>query len=515
MKIVSVAQMQTIEESADTKGLSYDAMMHQAGAGVAVWVAENLPLESGVVGLVGSGNNGGDTLIALQHLSKLGARTVAFLAKDRGEDRLITDYLDQGGQVVDISQKMHLALLTAALQPGTIILDGILGTGLRLPLRGVLQEVMAEIYQAVNKRSGGLVVAVDCPSGMDCDTGEVSEVTLRAAHTLCMAAIKQGLLKHPARDYVGRLHWIDIGITDIREHLPKALPELVDAEWVRHFLPDRPSSGHKGTFGTCQVIAGTEAFTGAAFLTGKAAYRAGCGLVDIATLSCVQNSLAGTLVEAVWTVLPELSGGYAPQGAEMLKQGLHKKDSLVLGPGFGLAESTQGFLRQLVQNIPDSCPVLIDADGLKLLSRLDRWWEKLPEEVILTPHPGEMAVLTGLSVDEIQTNRWGIASQYAQKWEVTVILKGAVTVIATAKGGLFINSVSDPSLATAGSGDVLSGLIGGLLAQGGSSEGASLAGVWLHSQAGLAAKQALGTDRSVTALDILNEIPTVFRNVTQ
>jgi NAD(P)H-hydrate epimerase len=279
---------------------------------------------------------------------------------------------------------------------------------------------------------------------------------------------------------------------------------------VRDFLPERPSFGHKGTFGTCQIVAGTRAFTGAAYLAGKAGYRAGCGLVDIASLPIVHKCLAGTLVEAVWTILPEDSEGYAPLAAEILEGKLQHADSLILGPGFGLAESTKAFVYQLLERTPDKCPVLIDADGLKLLSRHERWWEKLPENAILTPHPGEMAVLTGLTVDEIQADRWGAASQFAQKWGVTLILKGAMTVVATGKGNLFINPISDPSLATAGSGDVLSGLIGGLLAQGVSPKAASIAGVWLHSQAGIMAGKRLGTATSVTAVDILDCIAEVI-----
>ncbi len=513
MKIVTVEQMQAIEKSADAKGLSYTQMMHNAGMGVGAWVRAHLDVRSGVVGLVGSGNNGGDTLIALTSLAMHGVRTTAFLAKLRQDDPLLAAFTDFGGQVVDLTEGENTDLLQAAIQPGTVVLDGVLGTGLRLPLRGSLREVMVRVQTAVNKRPGALVVAVDCPSGMDCDTGEVSEVTLKARVTLSMAAVKQGLLKHPGRDYAGQLRTIGIGISDIHDHISESLPELIHAGWVRKTLPERPSYGHKGTFGTCQVVAGTRAFSGAAYLTGKAAYYAGCGLVDVATLPGVQNHLAGNLIEAVWTVLPEKAEGYDPQGVETLAEKMPKAEALIVGPGFGLAESTEAFLHQLVETIPEQCPVLIDADGLRLLSRLDRWWEKLPEKVILTPHPGEMAALTGLTVEEIQSDRWTAASRSAQNWGVTVVLKGAGTVVALPDGDYFVNPVIDPSLATAGSGDVLSGLIGGLLAQGESPKGAAIAGVWLHAQSGIKARENLGTEISVTAVEILNSIPEVFRSL--
>jgi ADP-dependent NAD(P)H-hydrate dehydratase / NAD(P)H-hydrate epimerase len=510
MKIVTVEQMQAIEKSADEQGLSYDSMMHNAGHGIANWVVENLSLANGVVGLVGSGNNGGDTMIALTWLAKLGVRSIAYLVKDRGNDPLITTFYEQGGQVVDISQNQHLDLLQTSIRPGTIVLDGILGTGLRLPLRGVLKEVMGSIREVLISRPGVPVIAVDCPSGTDCDSGEVSNVTFTAEHTLCMAALKKGLLEYPGRAYAGKLHLIEIGITDLDKMITDPLPEMITEKDVRKVLPNRPVHGHKGTFGTCQVIAGTEAFTGAAYLTGAAAYRAGCGLVDIATHKSVQQSLAGQLIEAVWTILPDFEAGYLPDDVDLLEEHLQQADSIVIGPGFGMAESTRGFIDRLVRKLPHECPVLFDADGLKLLSQLGHWWEYLPDTAILTPHPGEMAVLSGLSVDEIQSNRWNVAKAYAKRWNVVLILKGAQTVIAVPNGDLYINPVGDPSLATAGSGDVLAGIIGGLLAQGASSEGASIAGVWLHSQAGLAAKQALGTNVSVMARDILDKLSNVF-----
>ena len=511
MKIVSVEQMQAIERSVDAGGLSYEQMMNNAGRGVASWVCHNLNLQRGVIGLIGSGNNGGDTLIALKDLAQRGFRTTAFIVKQRGEDPLIQDYLLHGGSLIDLSENQNMAFLEASLEAGTNILEGVLGTGLKLPLRGTLFDVMGNIYQRVKKRPDTVVIAVDCPSGIDCDSGEVSDVTLPAQHTLCMAAIKQGLLIHPGRSYVGNLHLVKIGISEIESHLSDSLPEMINKNLVVKHLPSRPDSGHKGTFGTCMVIAGTKAFTGAAFLVGKAAYRSGCGLVNIATLPDVQSALAGNLIEAVWTVLPEKDGAYAIESLAILKEKLTAVDSLVIGPGWGLQDDTREFLEALLGIIPKSIPTLFDADGLKLLKNIERWWERLPKNSILTPHPGEMAVLTGLDVQEIQSNRWRIAQDYADQWKVHLILKGAVTVISGPSGELLINPVSDSVLATAGSGDVLSGIIGGLLAQGASSIDACTVGTWVHSQAGVAARRQLGSDVVVTALDISDAISEVFK----
>jgi len=513
MKIVSVDEMQAIEKSANKSGISYAKMMENAGRGIAEWIYHRTSARQGVVGLVGSGNNGGDTLIALKALSSRNIRTFAFMVKDRGNDPLIDAYINAGGVVVDLSQNRNFDQLQAAILPNTVILDGILGTGLKLPIRGALNDVMGNIHKRLQNRSDAFKIAIDCPSGVDCDTGEVSDVTTASDITLCMAGVKQGLLKHPARSLCGELQSIDIGITQFSDVIKKQLPEMIEASFVKKNLPQRPVTGHKGTFGTCLVLAGSQAYTGAAYLTGKAAYRAGCGLVNIGTLGSVQASLAGQIIEAVWTVLPGMDGNYDPEGIDLIEPVIAEVESLVVGPGWGMSDENARFLRKLLQVIPDHMPTLFDADGLKLLKKLENWWELVPEKSVLTPHPGEMSVLTGLDIDQIQANRWGIAQEYANRWQVSLLLKGAVTVVAAPEDALFINPVSEPALATAGSGDVLSGVIGGLLAQGVDETKAAALGAWLHGRAGEIARDQLGSDISVTAMDILEGIPTAFKKV--
>lgn len=511
MKIVSVKQMQEIEQSADSSGLTYDAMMQFAGHGIADWLFTQQNCSRGVIGLVGSGNNGGDTIIALTHLAVRGIRTIAFLVKQRDKDPLIETYVEVSGVVVDISENQNFDLFDASLIPGVIILDGILGTGLKLPLRGLLHDVMGNICKRLENRSDVLKIAVDCPSGIDCDTGAVSDVTITADHTLTMAAMKRGLLHHPARSVAGEFHLISIGISDISQHTNNALPTLIDMLLVSSIIPERPDDGHKGTFGTCLVCAGSTSYVGAAYLTGKSAYRAGCGLVHMLATNHLHQSLSGSLIEAVWTVLPEDSMGFDAKHHSALQKVLTSTDSLVIGPGWGVAISRTTFLALMLSILPESTPTLIDADGLRALCQLPDWWGLLPKLSVLTPHPGEMAFMTGLKIDEIQSNRWQIALDYAKKWGAIVVLKGALTVIAHPEGELFINPVSESALATAGSGDVLSGAIGGLMAQGMSSLDASILGVWLQSHAGKIASQTLHSDFSVTATDILNALPLAFQ----
>lgn len=510
MKIVSVEQMIASEQAANRAGIAYETMMDRAGRGVAEWVLAHLDCRLGVVGLVGSGNNGGDTLIALTGLSARGLRTGAFLVRPREENALVEAYLAQGGVVIDLSAGQSLAYFQAYLDEGAVVLDGMLGTGFRLPLRGALAQVMAEIQSCIQQQPGLQVVAVDCPSGVDCDTGEASPLCLPASHTLTMAAVKQGLLKPPANALAGEIHRIDIGISILAGGPAATLPEMVDRQMAAGILPERPEAGHKGTFGTALILAGSRPYTGAAYLSGKAAYRAGCGLVQMATLPAVQRGLSGRLIEAIWTLLPEKGGGYDRSGAGRLESALNTVQSLALGPGWGLQDENQAFLEALLPLLPPNLPTVIDADGLKLLSKIPHWWEKMPAHSILTPHPGEMATLTGLSTAEIQSQRWEIAQQFAQKWRVVLVLKGALTVIAMPDGRRFVNPVSDSALGTAGSGDVLTGIIGGLLAQGLAQDQTALLGVWLHGQAGQISHQRLGGPQSVTALDILDAVPAAF-----
>lgn len=510
MKIVSVAQMQSIEKKASQAGISYETMMFNAGSAVADWVIQHLDATRGVVGLVGSGNNGGDTLIALKRLGERGFRTLAFLVRPRENDPLVHAYQEIGGVVVDLTEKENLPYLNAALLPGVILMDGMLGTGFHLPLRGSLMTLMTQIQLIIKNQSQIQIVAVDCPSGLDCNTGEAAPQCLKADFILTMAAAKKGLLRSPGNDLARKIHLMDIGIGEPEQYLSEPLPELIDAKITASLLPKRPPEGHKGTFGTCLLVAGTQQYTGAAYLAGKASYRAGCGLVNVATLPAVQESLSSRLIEAVWTILPEMGYGYDPAGVDILQQHLEKADSIALGPGWGLHASNQQFLEALLSVLPSGLPTIIDADGLKLLSSIEQWWQKVPTQTILTPHPGEMAYLTGLSIKDIQANRWEIAAKFASEWHVTLVLKGALSVIALPDGELLINPISDSALGTAGSGDVLTGLIGGLLAQGLKAQKAAILGVGLHGKAGIQAHHDLGDSASVTAVDILDSLPTVI-----
>jgi NAD(P)H-hydrate epimerase len=349
-----------------------------------------------------------------------------------------------------------------------------------------------------------------------------------------MAAIKQGLLKFPAFDLVGELLVADIGLAEDLPSWAKVRHHVADPEMIGAFLPARPDDAHKGTFGTALIAAGSVNYTGAALLAGKAAYRAGAGLVTLAVPAPLHGALAGQFPEATWIILPHEMGVVSASASDVLAKNLDRATALLVGPGFGLEDATREFMESLLkggasarksagrlglvreagskeeQKTVALPPMVVDADGLKLLAKIDGWPKLLPADSVLTPHPGEMAVLTGLEKAVIQQDRLGTARKYAAQWGHVVVLKGAFTVIAASDGRTSVIPVATAALARAGTGDVLAGIIVGLRAQGVEAYEAAVAGAWIHAQAGIAAADRLGNTASVLAGDVLEAIPDVL-----
>ena len=532
MKFVSVEEMVAIEKEADASGHTYAKMMAQAGFGLAQAVLEEYGYlaEEGVLGLIGSGNNGGDTLVALAHLFEEGWKVSACIVRPRPEDDPLVKRLEKaGGAIYDLGDKPDLKKLAALLGEHALLLDGVLGTGIHLPIKGELSRVLKFVKERLEEIDAPpIVVAVDCPSGIDCDTGEAAPECIPADLTVTMAAIKQGLLKFPAYNLVGDLQLVGIGLPENGEALEawRAVRAFVpDAEWVRQVLPPRRLDSHKGTFGTALVVAGSTNYTGAVLLAGEAAYRVGAGLVTLAVPTPLHTALAGHIREATWLLLPHEIGVIAPEAVDVLRDNLDRPTAMLIGPGFGMEDATAEFVSRLfggeskssggrigfvhrpsqsgTHSTSDLPPLVIDADGLKLLTRLEDWPSYVPAPAVLTPHPGEMSVLTGIPVPEIQADRLGIARRFSKEWGHIVVLKGAFTVIAAPDGQSAVIPVATPALARAGSGDVLSGLIVGLRAQGLEAFPAAVAAAWIHGYAGLEAAQKLGNTASVLAGDVL------------
>lgn len=536
MKLVNVAEMKAIEQEANQKGVSYENMMERAGKGIAEVIKRYAPIiaEKQVVALVGGGNNGGDAILTLLELHEAGCKGYVYLARQRENDPLIVRLQASGIEIGLYEQDSEKRELFAALQNADFVIDGLLGTGIKLPLK----PEFADIIAAVNAEHFHFkVISVDCPSGIDCDTGEVAADCITADITVCLQAIKVGLLTFPAYQYVGILEVVDL-------HLPPGLEaeiavnrEVATAECVAKLLPKRPLQAHKGTFGTAMIIAGSINYTGAAHLAGHAAYRIGAGLVQMAIPGPIYAALAGQFPEATWLLLPHEMGVIHASAAKLVLQHLEKVTAILIGPGWGVEDTTREFLEKLIsgkmqserkrsgigfvmmdadEEIPSKNllpPMVIDADGLKLLAKLNDWPLSLPQKTILTPHPGEMSVLTGLTVAEIQNKRMEIACKYARDWGHVLVLKGALTIVAAPDGRTCINPIANPALARAGTGDVLAGIITGMLAQGIPQYEAAVAAVWIHAQAGIEASEKVGHPASVLAGDVVDAIPRVLSHL--
>jgi hydroxyethylthiazole kinase-like uncharacterized protein yjeF len=558
IKIASVDEMRCIEQAADAAGVSYDDMMQHAGRAVAEVVLMRAPEAKRVLALVGPGNNGGDALVAARVLAEANIEAVCYLLKPREEDdRVFASTVEAGVRIELADDDSRWRVLRRLLDEADVILDGLFGTGLQLPLRDSAQKLLSQAKGALAARlaesrcaamhplspppprpsNSPLVIAVDCPSGLDSDTGEFDPVGIPADVTVTFAAVKRGQLIFPGAGAIGELIVADINVPEGLPELKEIRAELVTAEDVAEWLPSRPCDGHKGTFGKVIVVAGSVNYTGAAVLAGEAAYRSGVGLVTMAVPQLIYPILAAMLPEAVWLLLPHDVGVIKSDALEILLAELDQVDALVLGPGWGREEETLAFLQGLLsadhkgkrgtlgflareeshegkdhaaRGLP---PLLIDADGLNLLAQIQDWPSMVPPNTILTPHPGEMARLCGLALDDIQANRMGIAAQYASEWHSVIVLKGAYTVIGSPDGRLAVMPFASDALASGGTGDVLAGCIGGLLAQGLDPFEAAVVGTYLHGLAGVLASQEIGNTRSVIAGDVLRALSSAITRV--
>jgi hydroxyethylthiazole kinase-like uncharacterized protein yjeF len=385
----------------------------------------------------------------------------------------------------------------------------LLGTGIKLPLKDEISVVLEQsllIMEDMDDRP--YIIAVDCPSGVDCDSGDAALECIPADLTVTMAAVKHGLLKLPAFEFVSDLAVVDIGLPDDLVSFHDLRTEVADYDLVAGLLPERELDSHKGTFGTALIAAGSLNYTGAALLAGTAAYRVGAGLVTLAVPEPLHTVLAGQIPEATWVLLPHETGFISEKASEILLNHIHRATAFLLGPGLGSHISTRKFIETMLSTV--KLPAVVDADGLRHLAQIQDWHKKLFPLAVLTPHVGEMSALTGLSKEEIQANRNEIALKYAKEWGHVVVLKGAFTVIASPDGKMTIIPVASPALAHAGTGDVLAGLIVGLRAQGLDAYSAAVAGAFIHAEAGLIAAKDLGTTVSVLASDVLNSVADVM-----
>lgn len=552
MKVVTVEEMRRIEAASDAAGHSYGAMMEQAGQAVADAVRQRREVQGKhVLVLVGPGNNGGDGLVTARHLADAGALVTCYLLKPRNPAKDQNFGLLQERQVATIPAKedSKWRKLRRFLREADVIIDALLGTGARLPLRGTLADmldwttrVLAERnhshrqqltplagHSAPVDRRAPFVVAVDGPTGLDYDSGALDGLAIPADLTVTFAYPKVGHFRFPGAGALGELVVADIG-TDPALAADTAL-KVVESEMARAMLLPRPPDAHKGTFGKALIVAGSVNYTGAAYLAAAAATRAGAGLVTLALPAAIHTAVAARLTEATYLLLPHELGVIAGTAAQVLAERVDEYDALLLGPGLGRERETASFVRAILncegqgrrrlgfsstkdeETAPSALPPLvIDADGLNSLADIEDWPKLLAAGSILTPHPGEMARLMACAVGDVQADRIAAAQSQAAAWGHVVVLKGAHTVVAAPDGQTAIEPFANPGLATAGTGDVLAGTIVALRAQGLGAFEAAAAGAYLHGLAGELACRELGA-AGMVAGDVLRRLPQAWANV--
>jgi NAD(P)H-hydrate epimerase len=512
MKIVTAEQMRQIDAQCVRNGTPVSVLMENAGRAIAEETLKYLGTLEGhhILCLIGAGNNGGDGLVAARYLREQGAHIAMYLCAPRpADDKNLALALEKGVTCVEAAKDAGLKQIDEFAAGATCVIDALLGTGRMRPLEGVFKSALKKINSQRQKRKL-TIIAVDLPSGMDADTGAVDPACPFADLTVTLAFPKPGLFNFPGAERVGRLKIADIGI-------PASLADPINTElmtdaWAASALPRRPAGANKGTFGRVLVGAGSINYVGAAYLACSGAMRVGAGLVTLATSASLEPVLAARLSETTYLPLPESRPGVTSvEAAAVIQRQCGRYNTFLLGCGLGQNAATVEFASALLLK-PGLPGLVLDADALNILARLPDWWQGIAADAVLTPHPGEMSRLTGLSVDEIQKDRSGIACRFAAAWRKTVVLKGAYTVIAAPDGHCRVSPFANPGLATAGTGDVLAGCIAGLAAQGLPLFEAACLGVYVHGTAGEMVRDLLG-DTGMIASDLLPVMPQAIKKL--
>jgi len=505
MRLVTAAEMRAIDRAAiEECGVAGRDLMERAGAAVARAAHAYLAPKGRVVAACGSGNNGGDGYVAARRLCAEGvdARVVSFAPPEslRGDALAVREAAERAG--VPILDEPPPEALEAG--PGDVILDALFGTGLSRAAEGAPALAIARIE--VLRQRGAKVVAVDVPSGLSADTGRPLGPCVHADATVTFGFHKRGLVLHPGPAYAGEVLLVDIGLP---ARATAAVPvgcELLTEEGVRALLPARPPETHKGQAGRLLVVAGSPGRSGAAHLALLGALRGGAGLVTLASRGEVLPYALAGRPEAMSVALPG-EGALGADDLDALLAAAKGVDALVVGPGIPRGPETGALVRSLVEGA--GVPAALDADALTALAEGPGGAAGLRARVVLTPHPGEMARLSGRTVAAVQADRIGLAVEAAGAWGCVVVLKGARTVVAAPGVPPAIVPTGNPGMASGGTGDVLAGLVGALLASGLSPFAAARVAAFAHGAAGDLAAERFG-ERGLLASDLADELGPVW-----
>jgi len=513
MKLVSPQQMNMIDSCAiNEHGIPGVLLMERAASAVA---DEAVKMLSGLLKpkasvVAGCGNNGGDAFAAARLLKRSGVEVSVFLAgaKDRIKGDALVNYnilANTGINVEEIQDEDALGMLSREFENCGLIIDGIFGTGLARDVDGISKKVIETI-----NASGKPVLSIDIPSGIDGTTGQVRGACVKADLTVTFCLPKLGLILHPGCEYTGRLVVADIGIPQQAVEKQDINMELIDGSLVFGMLPERHANSNKGDYGRVLIVTGSTGMTGSGCLASMSALRSGAGLVYAAVPASLAGIYGSNLIEPI--ILPLEDSGKGSLTAKSIPgilEIMERMNVAAVGPGLSVTDDIKEIVREIITHA--AIPLILDADALNALSSDVSILKKRKAKTVLTPHPGEMARLTGISIDKIQKDRISTARGFSQEYGTVLVLKGSRTVVALPDGRVFINPTGNPGMATAGTGDVLTGIIAGLCAQGMDAADAAVAGVYLHGLAGDFAASELGM-YSMVAGDIIKYLPEAFKS---
>jgi NAD(P)H-hydrate epimerase len=514
MYLVTASEMQEMDHRAiQDFGIPGMVLMENAGRGATRFFLEQFPhIENHRVGVIaGRGNNGGDGYVMARYLKQKGVSVTVYLlataSRVQGDAAANLKFLKPLDiPLVELSNESLFSQHQSEMAGLDVWIDAILGTGLKSDVSGLFKTVI-EFINGLDKP----VFAVDLPSGLNSDTGQVCGTCIRARATATFAFAKTGHLIYPGTQYTGVLSIVDIGIPLPIVEDVKPRQRLLTADLIQSYLPLRAPDAHKGTTGHLLVVAGSPGKTGAAAMTSMAALRSGAGLVTLGIAQSLNAVLESHVLEAMTAPLPETQPGVLGKSAfKIIYNFMEGKKCVALGPGLGQAEET----KRLVQKIVESCPIplVIDADGLNNLTGKTRILKDARAPVILTPHPGEMARLADTTISTVQQDRITCARDFAAANNVHVILKGAHTVIAHPDGQVFINPTGNAGMASGGMGDILTGIVAGLITQGIAPQQACRLGVYLHGTAADSISQKMGP-YGYLAGDVVEAIPGEIKKI--
>jgi NAD(P)H-hydrate epimerase len=526
MKVLTAAQMREADRlTTERYGISGLELMENAGAAITECLREKFAdlAQRKILVLCGKGNNGGDGLVVARKLKEFGGKAVVFLFANpgsvEGDAAANLKRWQQGlGEYYVMTSESEWESARPALDEADLIVDALLGTGLRGPVEGLLGKVIENLNAARARRRGKMVVvAVDMPSGLASDSQDFGGPVVAADFTVTLTAPKVGLLVLPHSPCCGELLVRDIGTPpELLESDSHLKIHWIDAAEFRALPLRRDPVANKGTYGHALIVAGSLGKSGAAILAARGTLRAGAGLVTVATPRDVLPIVAGGLPEMMTAPLLGTESGSA--SLRNLDYGtfdeiLRGKSVLAIGPGLSTQNETQQFVRQVVGKA--EAPIILDADGLNAYAGMaEALNERRASAIAMTPHPGEMARLLGIPVKEVQARRLDVALEAAGRWRAHVILKGFHTILATPTGHAYINTTGNPGMATGGTGDVLTGILAGLTAQFGVDDWARVLsfGIYLHGLAGDIAASKVG-QAPLIASDLVDAIPEAYARV--